>query len=58
MTTEMTTEVATEMVTEVATEQETTETMIIVPYRKRNDEDDLGSPSTSVTVYRRWENNI
>ena len=53
MTTEMTTEVATEMVTEVATEQETTETMIIVPYRNRNDEDDHGSPSTSVTVYRR-----
>ena len=53
ITTEMTTEVATEMVTEVATEQETTEMMIIVPYRNRNGEDDHGSPSTIVTVYRR-----
>ena len=54
ITTEMTTDVPTEMTTERSTEQETTEIMAIVPYRTRNgNEDDHGSPSTSVTVYRR-----
>ena len=50
---ETTVEMTTEMTTETSTEQETTaETMVIVPYRTR-DRDEDGNTSTSVTVYRR-----
>ena len=58
ITTDMTTEVTTEMITERTTE-ETTMMMAIVRYRTRNgDEDDHGSSSTTVTLYRRYQNDI
>ena len=59
ITTDMTTEVTTEMITERTTEEETTMMMAIVRYRTRNgDEDDHGSSSTTVTLYRRYQNDI